>query len=86
VITVEGAAPERGLIAGDTVVPSADHLVTRIRPEDFHGTVAPFLVSADNHTGPLGCGEVKLGSGEEGEEGGEFHSNRGMICEECVFV
>jgi len=37
----------------------------------------PFFVSAEPHEGVLGCDEVELGSGEKGEQGGEFHRNRG---------
>ena len=77
VMTIEGAAPELDLIAGDIVVPVAGQVVTPTPPEDLTVTFAPFLVSAYGHQGqPLGYGEVKLGSGEEGEEGSEFHSNR----------
>ena len=48
------------------------------------GTAAPIFVSADDHSDclalALGCDEVELGSGEKGEEGGEFHRNRGKCC------
>jgi len=53
--------------------------VARIILDDLEVTVVRFFVSAEcqGRETALGCDEVELGSGEKGEEGGEFHRNRG---------